>query len=146
MAAFVPQGTLNRLSSSVIVPSFLFLNITAPYMGKSFVKISFEGQFGELINTATGGVTSPEPYVMATVTVSVLKTQALGAAWMAAGLLNCNIGPITVTPDSSAYPALTFQNCILANQDIGAYDGTDPVVRLTIKGIFYVNSELWAAA
>lgn len=146
MTAFVPQGTLNRLRSSVVIPSFPSLSITAPYMGKSFVKIAFDSAFGELIPTATGGVTSPEPYVMTTISVSVLKTQALGAAWMAAALLNCNIGPVSVWPDSTAYPVLTFQNCILKTKDIGAYDGTDPIVRLTIGGIFYVNSELWQSA
>lgn len=79
----VPQGTLNRVRCSIIVPSYPALNITASYMSKSFATINFSGSFTELIPTATGGVASPEPYVMATVSVGLLRTQALSASWLA---------------------------------------------------------------
>jgi len=146
MTTFVPQGTLNRLRCSIVVPQTPYLSITAPYMGKSFAKIAFGGPFGELIPTATGGVTSPEPYVMSTISVGLLRTQALSAAWLSQAQLLCDIGSIVVYPDSANFPAMTFQNAIINDIDPGAYDGTDPVFKLTIKGIFIANSELWAAS
>lgn len=70
----VAQGTLNRLRCSVVVGSTPTLNVTAPYMGQSFASVSFSEPFSELIGTATGAVTSPEPYVFGTITVGLLKT------------------------------------------------------------------------
>lgn len=142
---FVQQGTLNRLRCSIIVPNISGLNITASYMGKSFATVTFNGQFAELIPTATGGVTSPEPYVMATISVGLLRTQALSASWVGQGQLQSAIGPVTIYPDSAAFPSISLDNCIIRDIEPGAYDGMDPVVRLTINGIFYLNSDLWSA-
>jgi len=146
MTAFVPQGTLNRLRCSIVVPQTPYLSITAPYMGKSFAKVTFGSSFGELIPTATGGVTSPEPYVMSTVTVGLLRTQSLSSSWLEQSQLLCDIGAFVVYPDSSNFPFMTFQNGIINDIDPGAFDGTDPVFKLTLKGIFYANSTLWASS
>jgi hypothetical protein len=140
---FVPQGTLNRVRCSVVIPGFPNLNITSPYMGKSFARIQFQGSYAELIGTATGGVQSPEPYVMANISIGLLRTQSLAAAWQAQALTNTNIGGISVYSDSAAFPTLSFDNSIINDIDPGAFDGTDPVVRLTLKGIYYINSDMW---
>lgn len=140
---FVPQGTLNRLRSNVVVANYPTLNITPSYMGKRFVKVTFNGSFAELIPTATGGVTSPEPYVMANITIDLLRTQALSATWINQVETQSAIGPITVYPDTTAFPTLTFQNCVVTGVDPAAYDGLDPVVRITLMGIYDANSDLW---
>lgn len=140
---FVPQGTLNRLRCSIVLASSPSLNITAPYMGRSFARVAFQGNFNELLGTGTGGVVSPEPYVMATVSVGLLRTQALSASWQAQALKNGAIGAVSIHPDSAAYPVISLDNCVINDIDPGAYDGTDPVVRLTIRGIYYINSDLW---
>jgi hypothetical protein len=139
----VPQGTLNRVRCSIVVPSFTNLNITAPYMGKSFARLAFEGNYAELIGTATGAVTSPEPYVFATLTVGLLRTQALSAQWLAQAQQYSAIGQVSVHPDSAAFPAITLDNTVINQIDPGAYDGTDPVVRVVLRGVFYANSDLW---
>lgn len=143
-APIVPQGTLNRVRASVVVTNTPSLNITSSYMGQSFVSVSFQGDFAQLIGTGTGGVTSPEPYVMATVTVSILRTQSLGNAWFSQTQANSAIGPITVYSDTSAFQAIPLDNCVIRGFDPGAFDGKDPVSRLTLEGIFYINSSLWA--
>jgi hypothetical protein len=142
----VAQGVLNRVRCSVVVPNFTSLNITAPYMGRSFAKIEFEGNFVEQIGTGTGAVNSPEPYVFATVTVGLLRTQALAANWAAQFQTNSGIGPITIHSDTSAFPPITVSNAVIRHLDPGAYDGTDPVVRLALRGEFYINNDLWSYA
>ena len=141
----VQQGTLNRLRCSVVVPNESTLNITASYMGTSFASVNFSEPFAELIGTATGGVTSPEPYVFGTITVGVLKTQALSAAWVSQSQTQSAIGPVTIYPDSAAYPATTLDNCVIQSIEPGAYDGKDPVVKVALRGIYYLNNELWGA-
>jgi len=139
----VPQGTLNRVRVSIVVPNYPNLNITAPYMSKSFATVSFQGAFAELIPTATGGVTSPEPYVMASVTVGLLRPQGLASAWLDQGGTQSAIGPVTVYSDTAAFAPITLQNCVIGDIEPGAFDGMDPVVRVMIKGIYQTNSDLW---
>lgn len=139
----VPQGTLNRVRTSVVLANFTNLNVTAPYMGKSMARLNFEGQFGELIPTGTGGVTSPEPYVIATLTVSLLRTQALASQWLSQCQLYCPVGPVTTYSDSAAFDKIELDNCIVSSVDPGAWDGTDPVARFILRGFFYINDQLW---
>ncbi|MHB8914737.1 MAG: hypothetical protein ACYC4K_02870 [Thiobacillus sp.] len=143
MNPMVAQGTLNRLKASVTFPNLSGLNITSPYMSKHFVTVSFDGDFDNLIETATGGVTSPEPYVMATVSVGILRTQALASQWLVQAQAISDIGEMSVFSDTAAFPEIDLHNAILKHFDTGTYDGTDPVVKLTFKGIFYANNNLW---
>lgn len=138
-----PQGVLNRVRTSIVVPSFPGLNITASFMGKSFAKPEFEGNFVEQIETGTGVVNSPEPFVMCTITVGILRTQPLAAAYMAQFLNNSALGTVTAHADTSAFPPITLVNTVIRHLDPGAWDGTDPVSRLTLRGAFYINANLW---
>src|ERR1700761_379221 len=99
----IQQGTLNRVRCSVVVPGFTNLNITSSYMSKSFARLTYEGNFSDLIGTATGGVSSPEPYVFASLTVGILRTQALANQWRQQSELLSNVGDITVYSDSAAW-------------------------------------------
>ena len=139
----IPQGTLNRIRCSIVVPSFPALNITAPYMGQRFATINFSGSFTELIPTATGGVASPEPYVMANVSVDLLRTQSLSASWLAQANATGAIGAVTIYPDSAAFPEIKIDNTVIDSIEPGAYDGKDPVVRLMLKGFYNINDDLW---
>lgn len=139
----VAQGTLNRLRCSVVVASTPSLNVTAPYMGQSFASVSFQEPFADLLPTGTGAVTSPEPYVFGTITVGLLKTQALADAWVTQAQSQSAIGQITIHPDSQSYPATTLDNCVIQSIEPGAFDGKDPVVRVTLRGVYYLNSDLW---
>ena len=140
-----PQGTLNRLKASCIFPNFSGLNINSGNMGKGFVTVSFDGDFDNLLHTATGAVTSPEPYVMATVAVDLLRSQPLSGAWIAQAKSITDLGSMSVFPDvvTTAFPEIDLVNVILKHIDPGAFDGTNPVVRATFQGIYYVNTALW---
>ena len=145
MATYVAQGTLNRLKAAVVLPKNSSLNITSAYMGKSFVTVTFDHDFDNLIPTATGAVTSPEPYVLTTVTIGILRTQALSGAWLAQAQNLSDIGSVSIFPDTStsSFPEIDLSGCIIKHIDPGAFDGTDPVVKLTLGGTFYVNNSLW---
>jgi hypothetical protein len=141
--ALIPQGTLNRVRCSVVFSNFPNLNITSPYMSKTFARISFSGVYNNLIPTATGAVSSPEPYVMGSISVGVLRTQPLGAAFQEQALITTNVGPFTVYSDTSNFDPYYFDNGILSVLDPGPFDGTNPEVHLTLMGVYYINSTLW---
>lgn len=136
-------GTLNRALTHITFASFPALNIAAQNMGKSFGKLAFEGDFNHQAEVAVGVVTSPEPYVMASVTVGVLRTQSLGAAWWAQCLSDTTLGTMTAYPDSTAFPAITLSSVVVRSFDPSAYDGVDPVLTLVLRGCVYPNSFMW---
>lgn len=139
----VPQGTLNRVRCSIIVPNYPSLNITAPYMGRNFASISFDGDFTKLIGTGTGGVPSPEPYVMATVSVGILRTQPLATSWRSQWESQGSIGPLSIFSDTAAFAEFDLDTCVIQHFDPNAYDGEDPVSRLTLMGVYVINAALW---
>ncbi|HGL4258436.1 TPA: hypothetical protein ACKE3D_002116 [Burkholderia dolosa] len=140
----IAQGVLNRVRCSVVVAAFPTLNITSPYMGKSFARIEFEGDFVPQIETATGVVNSPEPYVMASITVGLLRPQALASSWLAQAQDTGVLGDVTIHSDTSQFPAITLSSTAIKSLEPGSYDGTDPVVRLTLRGTFNINNSLWS--
>ncbi|MDE1854493.1 MAG: hypothetical protein KGI38_12215 [Thaumarchaeota archaeon] len=143
-APLVPQGTLNRVRCSIVVPNYTTLNITAPYMGRNFATITFEGDFTKLIGTGTGGVPSPEPYVMASISVGILRTQALASSWRTQWETQGAIGAVSIFSDTAAFSEFDLSDCVIQHFDPSAYDGEDPVSRLTIMGIYNINSAMWS--
>jgi hypothetical protein len=140
---FINQGTLNRLRGSVVFASNQTLNVTAPYLAKEAISIAFDGDAGMLIPTLTGGVTSPEPYQMATVTIHLLKTQALSDAYKTQIEADVNIGDISVITDASTLSDYALTNCVIKGVRDITFDGTNPGFVVTIAGVYNVNSNLW---
>ena len=147
MAVTNPQialGTLNRLRTSLVVPGFPNLNVTASYMSKRFIHVTLdENPFALAIETATGIVTSPEPYVMGTINIGLLRTTGLAQAWMSQAQNTSVIGTVEIHSDTSAFSALTIHDTYIERVDPGPYDGTNPEVPLVLRGVFYVNNALW---
>lgn len=139
----VQQGTLNRLRGSVVFSDNPNLNVTAPYMAREMITMSFENDAGILIPTATGGVTSPEPYQMCTVTMHILKTQALSGTYKAAFEANTNVGDFTVIPDAATLPDYQIHNGVLLGIDSMTLDGGQPGFAVRVKGLYYTNSDLF---
>jgi hypothetical protein len=139
----ISQGTLNRLRGSVVIPDYPALQITAPFLGRQGISITFEGEATTMIPTMTGTITSPMPYQMVTVTVSLLKTQSLAAAWEAQRKQNTVIGDITITTDTSALPPYTFNNCAIDNVRELTFSGEDANYLVTLKGYYQINNTLW---
>lgn len=141
---FVQQGTLNRLRGSVVYASNQTLNVTAPYLSKEGISIAFEGDAGMLIPTLTGGVTSPEPYQIATVTINLVKSQALANVYKEQFETNVNVGDVSVIADSATLTDYELQNCVLKGIRDITFDGNQVGFVVTLQGIYQVNSALWA--
>lgn len=139
----VQQGTLNRLRGSVVYADDATLNVTASYLGKNGISIAFEGDAGMLIPTLTGGVTSPEPYQMATVTIHLVKAQALANVYKTQIETDVNVGDVSVITDSPALSDYQLVNCILKGVRDISFDGTNAEFVVTLTGIYYVNDNLW---
>jgi hypothetical protein len=114
-------------------------------MSKGQAHLTYEGDATTQIGTATGVVNSPEPYLMSTLVVNILRTQPVANAWLLQQQSNAVIGNVEAYPDSTSYSPTIMQNCSIQNIDNGPYDGSDPTVRITIRGQVQINSSMWAS-
>lgn len=141
----VPQGNLNRLRGSLIIPNFASLNITAPFLGKQGLSIAFKGPATTRLPTMTGGVNSPEVYREVTITAHCVKSQAMAAAWKLQEETNTLLGDgLTFRSDASpTLPPFQFDNCSLDGVQGVTANGMDPDYVVVLGGFWYINSDLW---
>lgn len=139
----VPQGTLNRIRGSIVLPDLPELNVTAPFLGRGGISFGLQGESTVMIPTMTGAVTSPEPYMMAAVTINLLKTQALAAAWRTRMELDARIGDLTIWPDATTFPRYTVSNCAIVSVREMSFAGDDAGYVLVVHGYYDVNSSMW---
>lgn len=142
----IVQGTLNRLLASVVYSDFGSLNVTSPYLAKEAISISFEGELSQLIGTLTGAVTSPEPYIFANVTMHLLRTQALADAYKTQIETNTTMGSVAIYPDNTVLEPFQFNNCVLSNIQEVTFDGTQAGLIIHLRGVYLINSTMWAVA
>ncbi len=142
----IVQGTLNRLLASVVYSDFGSLNVTSPYLAKEAISISFEGELSQLIGTLTGAVTSPEPYIFANVTMHLLRTQALADAYKTQIETNTTMGSVAIYPDNTVLSPFQFNNCVLSNIQEVTFDGTQAGLIIHLRGVYLINSTMWAVA
>jgi hypothetical protein len=139
----IPQGTLNRLRGSVNFVSNSQLNVTAPYLGKAGITLTLEGESTLMIPTMSGVVTSPEPYMMVSATINLLKTQNLAAVFKAQMENTTLIGDFVVTPDASTLPTYYVNNAAIESVKEMGLNGEDAGFVITLKGYYLVNNALW---
>jgi hypothetical protein len=136
----INQGSLNRLLGSIVIPGFAYLSVISPFLGKDGISISLEGDASQLHGTMTGGVPSPEPYQMATITANILKTNGLGAAYKLQFETDTTIGNVSVITDTIALPPYDFDTCVLQSVQEVKFDGNQPGMVIKIRGIYRINS------
>src|ERR1700689_316836 len=122
----VPQGTLNRLRTSVVFPDNPSLNVTAPYLGRASVRLVPEGDVTQMPGTLTGTVTSPEPYQMMSVVINLVKSQPLANAYKTRWETNALMGDCTVRTDAPTLSVFQVINTAITGwREINAA-GDDP--------------------
>jgi len=140
----IQQGTLNRLLASVVYANFAQLNVTAGYLAREAISLAFDGDTSLLIPTLTGAVTSPEPYIFGTVTMHLLRTQALGAAYKNQIETNTTLGSVTVYPDTQVLPPFQLNNCVLMSMQETTFDGNQAGLIIRLRGVYNINSTMYA--
>ena len=146
MTVPISQGTLNRLRGSVVFAAFPELTVTAAYLAKEAITLNFEGEAAQKLPTMTGAVDSPEPYVMATIEIHVLRSQALSSAFKAQIEANTSVGSVNVITDSETLENYQIEQCVLLGTSGMNFDGNSPNFTIRLRGVYYVNSQLWASS
>lgn len=139
----VSQGSLNLLRASVTIPSFTNLNVTASFLHKGMIKLSFTGEIVIYDMTATGAVTSQQPYQIAEVEMELIKAQPLANAYKQQLESNALLGNISVRGDAAPLGVYALANCSIASMRPMEFSGQHAVFPIVLKGIYYINSSLF---
>ena len=139
----ISQGTINRLRASVVIPSFPQLNVTSSFLGEEGIRLAFEGAATLFINTLTGAVTSPEPYLIANITINMLKTQALANAWKNQMETSALLGDLTVRPDAAVLNPYQITNCSMQGMKELNFSGKDATYGVMVRGYYIINNSLY---
>lgn len=139
----VPQGTLNKLRGSVSFTDHPELNVTASFLGEEGISLDFEGDASGYAPTMTGAVPSPNPYMLATVTMHLLRTQSLANQFKEQVEDTTTIGDLSVTTDTSTLDAYYLENCTLLSPREVAMNGKDPNYTVMVKGTYPINASLF---
>jgi hypothetical protein len=139
----VVQGTLNRILASVVWQNFPALNVTAPFLNREAIRLALDGETTRFLPTLTGAVTSPEPYMMTTITINLLKSQNLASLYKAQMELQSVLGDCVVRPDVTTLTPYDFVNCAIQSVREQAYSGEDAGFAVTIRGYYLINSSLY---
>jgi hypothetical protein len=160
----IAQGYLNKLRASLSLTNFTNLNVTAPFLNREGIRLAIEGQATDFLPTLTGAVGSPNPFMMCSVTVNLLKTQSIANAYKLQMESSTLLGPGTVRPDIGNSTTTFLQaNPLLAQGGLPAaglspyeltnlaivsvaeqsYSGEDAGWRITLRGFYQINSSLY---
>lgn len=139
----IPQGTLNRLRGSITWASFPSLQITSAFMGRDGMEISFNGDSVQYIDTMTGAVTSPEPYLSVDVAINLLRTQALSNLFKNQLESNSLLGDATFRTDSVTLGTFQLTNTAIKRVRGLRVNGTDPGFVVEIGGYYLINADLF---
>jgi len=136
----VAQGVLQRLRASFVPSAFPFLAVTSPFLGKEGIQLSFRGDVTVQLDTMTGVVRSPEPYLGITVTLHLLKTQGFAEMWRAQMELNSLLGQATLRPDAATMTPYNFHECSILGIGDQAFNGSSYDYPIRIGGMYQVNA------
>jgi hypothetical protein len=140
----IDQGTLNRIRASIVWADFPQLNVISSYLGKEGIRLALEGNATDYFGTMTGAVPSPAPYQIATLTLSLLKSQPLGNIYKSQFEASTLLGYCTVYPDTATGLGLyDLYNVVLETVREMTFAGEDPTYVVTCKGYYLTNSALF---
>mgnify|MGYP006921454244 CR=1 FL=1 len=143
----VPQGNLNRIKASLLWTSFPQLNVTASYLGREGLSLSFEGSATGVIPTMTGLVNSPEAFQSILVSVHLLKTQPLCVLYEQQRQTDTLLGDGTIRPDvnrsNGGLGAYDILNMSIRDVSDLSFNGSDDGYRVQLGGYIIINSALW---
>lgn len=141
----INPGVLNRVRGSIKYTDFPELNVSASYLAREGIELTFQGDLVDSIPTMTGVVQSSQPFIQVSVRIHLVRSQILSQIYKDQWEKNSLLGDVRIYSDSSNFGDFNLTNTALNNVADMTFNGTDPGVVLTLTGTYYVNSNMWDA-
>jgi hypothetical protein len=137
---FTPPGVLNRLRASVVWSDFPELNVTSGFLTTEGIRLALEGNATDLLPAMVSLVSSPAPYLSASITMSVVRSSALANLFKLQFEDTTLMGIATIWPDTDVIPVFTIHNVALESMREMAFAGMEAAMVVTARGYYNVNT------
>jgi hypothetical protein len=142
----IAQGSLNRLRASIVWPGNSSLNVTASFLARRGISLALDGDTTTFIDTMTGAITSPQPYMMITCNVHMIRTAQLCTLYKNQMESTALLGDGVIRPDLAAGVGLSpynVVNCAIQGVAEMSFAGDDADFQVRIRGYYLINSSMW---
>jgi len=137
---FTPPGVLNRLRASVTYATAPELNITSNFLTTEGIRLALEGNATDLLPAMVSLVSSPAPYLSATLTMSIVRSSAIAQLYKLRFENVTLMGMVTVFPDTDVLNPFILNNVALETVREMAFAGMEPALVVTARGYYNVNT------
>jgi hypothetical protein len=137
---FTPPGVLNRLRASVTYQDFPQLNMTSGYLTTEGIRLALEGNATDLLPAMVSLVSSPAPYLSASITMSIVRSSTLAEVYKEQIENTTLVGLVTIFPDTDALNPFIINNVALESVREMAMAGMEAAMVVTARGYYNVNT------
>jgi hypothetical protein len=137
---FTPPGVLNRLRASVVWSDFPELNVTSGFLTTEGIRLALEGNATDLLPAMVSLVSSPAPYLSASITMSIVRSASLANLFKLQFEDTTLMGIATIWPDTDVIPVFTIHNVALESMREMAFAGMEAAMVVTARGYYNVNT------
>lgn len=137
---FTPPGVLNRLRASVIFADFPELNVTSNFLTTEGIRLALEGNAADLLPAMVSLVSSPAPYMAASVTMSIVRSSTLAAVYKQQLENTTLVGLITIFPDTDVLNPFIINNVAIESIREMAMAGMEAAMVVSCRGYYNVNT------
>jgi len=137
---FTPPGVLNRLRASVTYTDFPQLNVTSGFLTTEGIRLALEGNASDLLPAMVSLVSSPAPYLSASLTMSIVRSSTLAQVYKTQIEDTTLVGLVTIWPDTDVLPPFVLNNVALESIREMAFAGMEAAIVITARGYYNVNT------
>jgi hypothetical protein len=137
---FTPPGVLNRLRASVVFTDFPELNVTSNFLTTEGIRLALEGNATDLLPAMVSLVSSPAPYLAASITMSLVRSSTLAAQYKLQFEDTTLMGLATIIPDTDVLNPYVINNVALESVREMALAGMEAAMVVTARGYYNVNT------
>lgn len=137
---FTPPGVLNRLRASVTYTDYPELNVTSSYLTTEGIRLALEGNATDLLPAMVCLVSSPAPYLSASLTMSLVRSSTLAQLYKSQIENTTLMGLVTIWPDTDAMNTFVLNNVALESVREMAFAGMEAAMVVTARGYYNVNT------
>src|SRR6516162_1338593 len=140
---FTPPGVLNRLRASVTFNDFPSLNVTSGFLTTEGIRLALEGNATDLLPAMVSLVSSPAPYLSASLTMSLVRSSALAQLFKLQIEDVTLMGLVTIWPDTDVLTPFVLINVALESVREMAMAGMEAAMVVTARGYYNVNTQFF---
>ncbi len=137
---FTPPGVLNRLRASVTYSDHPELNVTSSFLTTEGIRLALEGNATDLLPAMVSLVSSPAPYLSASLTMSLVRSSVLAQLYKLQIEDTTLMGLVTIWPDTDVLTPFVLNNVALESVREMAMAGMEAAMVVTARGYYNVNT------